>query len=59
MDFCRRKSKARLENIHKRTLRLVYKEHAKKYKDLADHGETSIHQKHLQFSATEVFKFGK
>ena len=56
--FCLcRKSKLRLENIHKRTLRVVYNEYEENYKDLlADHDEISIHQMHLQFLATEVFK---
>ena len=55
--FCSRKSKLRLENIHKRTLRVVYNEYEKNYKDLlADHDEISIYQKYLQFLATKVFK---
>ena len=55
--LCSRKSKLRLENIHKRRLRVVYNEYKKNYEDLlAEHDEISIHQKHLQFLATEVFK---
>ena len=55
--FCRRKSKLRLENIHKRALRVVYNEYEKNYKDLlVDYDEISIYQKHLQFLVTEVFK---
>ena len=55
--FCSRKSKLRLKNIRKRTLRVVYNEYEKNYKDLlADHDEISIHQKHLQFLPTEFFK---
>ena len=55
--FCSRKSKLRLENIHKRTLTVVYNENEKNYEDLlADHYEISINQKHLQFLATDVFK---
>ena len=55
--FCCRKSKLRLENINKKTLKVVYNEYEKNYKDLlADYNEFSIHQKHLQFLATEVFK---
>ena len=55
--FCSKKLKLRLKNIHKRTLRVVYNEYEKNYKDLlADHDEISIHQKHLQILATEVFK---
>ena len=53
--FCSKKSKLRLENIHKRTWTVVYNEYEKNYKDLlADHDDISIHQKHLQFLATEV-----
>ena len=45
--FCTRKLKLRLENIHKRTLRVVYSEYEKNYKDLpADQDKISIHQKH-------------
>ena len=48
--FCSRKSKLRLKNIHKRTLRAVYSEYDKNYKDLlADNDEISIHQRHLHF----------
>ena len=55
--FSSRKSKLRLENIHKKTLRVVYNEYEKNYKGvLADHYKIGIHQKHLQFLATEVFK---
>ena len=42
--FCSRKSKLRFENIHKRTLRVVYNEYENNYTDLlADHDEISIH----------------
>ena len=65
--FCSRKSKLRLANIHKRTLRVtntrqtirIYLQTTMKNynKDLlADHHEISIQQKHLQFLANEVFK---
>ena len=55
--FCSRKSKLKLENIHKRTLRVVFNEYGKNYKDLlADHDEISIHRKHLKFLATKVCK---
>ena len=55
--FCTRILKLRLENIHKRTLRVVYSEYEKNYKDLpADQDKISIHQKHLLFLATEFFK---
>ena len=54
--LCRRKLKLRLENIHKRALRVVYNGYEKNHKDLlADHGESGIYQ-HLQFVTTEVFK---
>ena len=46
-----------MENIHQRKVRVVYREYEKNYKDLlADHVEISIHQKHLRFLETEVFK---
>ena len=46
-----------MENIHKQTLRVVFKKYENNYTDfLADRDEISIHQKHLQFLATEVFK---
>ena len=46
--FYSRKPKLRLENIHKRALRVVFNECDKNHKDLlADHDEISIHQKHL------------
>ena len=55
--FYSRKSKLILENVHNRTLRVVYNEYEKNYKDLlADHDEISIHQKHLQSLGNEVFK---
>ena len=55
--FCSRKLKLRLESINKQTLRVVFKEYEKSYKDLlADHNKIRVHQKHLQFLATEVFK---
>ena len=55
--FCSRKSKVRFGNIHKRTLRVAYREYQNNYKDLlAGHDEVSIHQKHLRGLATEVVK---
>ena len=55
--FCSRKSKLRLENIQKRKLRVVFNENEKNCKDLLpDHDKVSIHQKHLHFLVTEVFK---
>ena len=48
--FCSKKSNLRLENIHKRTLRVVFNEYEKNYKDpLADRDEISIHQKYYSF----------
>ena len=49
--FCSRKPKLRLKNIHKRTLRVVYNGPL-----IRDHYKSNIHQKHLQFLATEVLK---
>ena len=55
--FCSGKSNLRIENIHKRTIREAFNKYEKNYKDLfADHDEISIHLKHLQFLATEIFK---
>ena len=55
--FCSRKLKLRFENVHKRTLRVVYSEYENNYKVLlANHDEISIQQKHLQYLATEVSK---
>ena len=55
--FCSRKWKLRLENIHKRTLRVVYYEYKENYQDLlVGLYENSIHQKHLHLLAIEVFK---
>ena len=55
--FCSRKSKLKLENIHKRISRVAFNEYGKNYKNLlSDHDEISIHQKHLEFLATEVLK---
>ena len=43
--FCSRKSKLRLKTIHKKTIRVVYNEYEKNYKNLlVDHDEFSIHQ---------------
>ena len=55
--LCSRKFKTRLENIYRTILTLVYNENKENYKDLlVDHDKISIHQKHLQVIATEVFK---
>ena len=55
--FFSRKSNLDSKNVHNRTLRVVYNEYEKNYKDLlVDHDEISIHQKHLRLLATEVFK---
>ena len=55
--FCSRKSKLRLENIHKITLGVAYSEYKNDCKDLlAGHDEVSIHQKHLKGLATKIFK---
>ena len=55
--FCCGKSKLKLENIHKQTLREVCNKYEKNYKYLfADHDEICIDQKYLQFLVTETFK---
>ena len=49
--FCSTKSKLRLENIHKRTLSVVYNEYEKNYRDLlAGQDEISIRQALTVFS---------
>ena len=46
-----------VNELHKGTLRVVFKEYEKSYKDLlVNRDEISIHPKHLQFLATKVFK---
>ena len=48
--FCCGKSKLKLKNIHKQTLREVCNKYEKNYKYLfADHDEICIDQKYLQF----------
>ena len=55
--FCSKKSKQRIESIHKRTLRIVFREYDKTYEELLnDHDIKSIHQNHLKFILAEVFK---
>ena len=45
-----------MEDVHKRTLRVIFNEYEKNYNHfLAEHNEISIFQKHLQFLVTEVF----
>ena len=54
--FCSRKPKLKLKKKYKLTLTGVFKSDEKTYKDLlADYGEISIYQKHLQFLATLVY----
>ena len=55
MFFCR-KPKLKLGKLYKHTLKAAFNKYEKNSKDLrVDHGEISIHQKYLQFSATVVF----
>ena len=55
--FSGKRNLNKIHNIHKRTLRVVYKEYDKSYEELLrDHNTTSIHQNHVKFLATEIFK---
>ena len=48
----------RINNIHKRALRLTYKDNQSSFKQLLDHCVT-FHHKNLQFLVTEIFKVKK
>ena len=54
--FCSRKQKLKLEKNNKQTLRAVFSQDEKNYRDLlADHYKVSICQKHFQILATVVY----
>ena len=54
--FCSRESYNKLKNIHYKTLKIVHQTEGT-YEDLLNlSNEDSIHQKHLKFLATELFK---
>ena len=55
--FAGKSSIAKICKIHFRTLRIVYNNYDKSYHDLVQFSnDVSIHQKHLQFLAIEVYK---
>ena len=51
--FCSRKSKLKLENIHKRISRVAFNEYGKNYKNLLSDLDSS---EHVEFLANEVLK---
>ena len=51
--FCCRKSKLKLENIHKRISRVAFNEYGKNYKNLLSDLDSS---EHVEFLANEVLK---
>ena len=47
----------KVNNIHQRTLRVVYDDYTSTYEELlASHNDLSIHQKNLKHLATEVYE---
>jgi len=54
--FCRKTSYNKIEKIHHKTLKVIYKSDDLYDDLLLRNNEVSIHQRHLRFLATEVFK---
>ena len=55
--FCGKESISKIHKIHHRSLKTVYNSYDQTYEEiLTMSNDTSIHQKHLQFLAIEVFK---
>ena len=55
--FNSRKLNNRINNIHERTLRIVYRDYKSTFKQLLKQNKSvSIHQRNLQILATEIFK---
>ena len=49
-----------LNNIHERVLRLIYNDHEKSFNSiLTEYNLKTIHQKNLEFLATEIYKCQK
>ena len=47
-----------LNNIHERSLRLIYNDHEKSFNSiLTENNLKTIHQKNLEFLAIEIYKF--
>ena len=54
--FCRKGLYLKMQKIHHKTLKVIYQSN-KTYKELLELSETvSIHQQHLRFLVTEVYK---
>ena len=55
--FTNKKSMLKVNEIHRRTIRVVYDDYNSTYEELlASHNNISIHQKHLKHLAIEVYK---
>ena len=55
--FCGKESISKIHKIHHRSLKIVYNSYDQTYEEILTMSNvTSIHQKHLQFLAIEVFK---
>ena len=54
--FCSRVQNSKINSIHERSLRTIYKDYKNSYSDILDlHGEKTIHQYNIQ--CIEVYKF--
>ena len=49
----------KIMEIHDKILQVVYDNQIATHDDLAFHNELMIHQRHLQFIATEIYKSRK
>jgi len=54
--FCRKTVYSKLENLHYKTLRVVYQSSDSYEELLSNRNEISIHQRHLRFLLTEIYK---
>ena len=56
--FCSRAMNHKINNIHKRVLRLVYLEYTSSFNDLLrKDNSVTVHQRNIQLVAIEMFKF--
>ena len=56
--FCSRVQNSKINSIHERSLRTIYKDYKNSYSDILDlHGEKSIHQYNIQYLMIVVYKF--
>ena len=54
--FCRKRLYLKMQKIHNKTLKVIYQSN-KTYEELLELSETvSIHQRHLRFLVTKVYK---